>query len=52
MNSPCLAQIETMLADPTRKRCTLVDLLRQCHTTGMSHPCPIIKALVEPAAAG
>ena len=46
-----LAEIETKLADLSRMQGALAELLHQCRATGQSHPCPIIEALVEPAAA-
>ena len=45
-----LAEIETKLADLTRMQGALAELLYKCRATGQSHPCPIIEALVEPAA--
>ncbi len=50
VTSARLAEIETKLADLTRMRRALTELLHQCRATGQSHPCPIIEALVEPAA--
>lgn len=46
-----LAEIETKLADLTRMQAALADLLNQCRATGQAHLCPIIEALVAPAAA-
>lgn len=40
-----LQQIETKIADLQRMRKTLSHLIRECETTGASHPCPIIAAL-------
>ncbi len=41
-----LGQIRAKLADLTRMRKTLDELLDQCLTTGQSHTCPIIEALM------
>jgi len=41
-----LGQIRAKLADLTRMRKTLEELLDQCLTTGQSHTCPIIEALM------
>lgn len=51
VTSARLAEVEAKLADLTRMQAALAELLHQCRATGQTHPCPIIEALVEPAAA-
>lgn len=41
-----LEQIRTKLADLRRMEKTLVHLIHECDTTGQSHACPIIAALM------
>ena len=41
-----LEQIRAKLADLTRMRETLDELLERCVSTGHAHPCPIIEALM------
>ena len=41
-----LEQIRAKLADLTRMRQTLDELLDRCLTTGRTHPCPIVEALM------
>ena len=51
VNSPRLAQIETKLADPTRPGCEALWLTFSV-SAARPRPCPITRALVEPATAG
>jgi MerR family mercuric resistance operon transcriptional regulator len=47
-----LAEIEMKLDGLSRMRHALAELLHLCRTTGQTRPCPIIEALVGPAAEG